>query len=397
MKLRDHQCKQIDLSSMHIYQNKWLLALKGVLPVYLITHGLFVLLTLFSALFILSTFSSNSLPLSTLWKAWEQWDTAHYRDIAKYGYDQPWRAAFFPLFPLLERYGGYLTQDPFIAGLIISNVAGLIGMTVFYQLVKEDFGEDRATNAVLYFSIFPPAFFLAAAYTESLFLCLVWLSFYQIRRGSFWLAGLFGLFAGLTRSPGIFLLFPLAYQMVLRRTFRFDILSLGLIPLGAGLYSAYCYRHFGDALAWLHAQNAWKHELHWPWDTLIITLKAIRHDFGLLSVPSLHNVLDLVSVLFVLSMTILMLVGPYKLRREHLAYAIYAVPLLLFFLSVPIIMRNYLVPLQSMPRFMLEVFPVFVVAGNLSKHRWFHDGYLVISGGLLSMSCLLFLVGRWMV
>ena len=121
---------QRDLSNIHTYhQNKWLLALKCVLPVYLITHALFALLTLFAPLFILDNFSSNSLPLSTLWKSWEQWDTAHYRDIAKYGYDQPWRAAFFPLYPLLERYGAYFTRDPFIAGLIISNVSGLIGMT----------------------------------------------------------------------------------------------------------------------------------------------------------------------------------------------------------------------------------------------------------------------------
>jgi Gpi18-like mannosyltransferase len=79
------------------------------------------------------------------------------------------------LFPPLSTFGdgAYLIGDPFIAGLIISNVAGLIGMTVLYQLVKEDFGEDQAVNAVLYFSIFPSAFFLAAAYTESLFLCLV--------------------------------------------------------------------------------------------------------------------------------------------------------------------------------------------------------------------------------
>jgi hypothetical protein len=102
------------------------------LPAYIITHALFALLALFSSLFTLGYFSSNRLPLSTFWKAWEQWHAGQYTEIAQYGYDKPWRAAFFPLYPFLERYGGYLINDPFMAGLIISNVAGLIGMMVLY-------------------------------------------------------------------------------------------------------------------------------------------------------------------------------------------------------------------------------------------------------------------------
>lgn len=76
-----------------------------------------------------------------------------------------------------------ITHNPLIAGLFISNVAGLIMFVVLYQLVKEDFNGERGYHTVLYFSLFPAAFFFAAAYSESLFLCLSVLSFYHIRHG----------------------------------------------------------------------------------------------------------------------------------------------------------------------------------------------------------------------
>jgi len=381
---------------MHTYQNKWLLALKCVLPIYLTVHALFAVLTLFSSLFTIDDFSSKSLPLSTLWKAWDRWDTGHYKDIATRGYDKVWRTAFFPLYPLVERAVTFLIHHLFTAGLVVSNVAGLIALVVLYQVVKEDFDEECAGKSVLYLSIFPSAFFLADAYTESLFLCLVLLSFYQIRRHNFWLAGIFGFFACLARSAGIFLLFPLTYELLRRRQLRFDLLSVALIPAALVGYSVYCFTRFGDFLAWEHAQNTWHHQFHLSSETLFMTLQAMRHSLGLLCFQTLHNALDFVSVLFVLCVVAFMVIGPYRLRREHLAYVMYAVPLVLFFLSAPVI-GDPPIPLQSVPRYMLEVFPVFIVAGHMGKHRWFHEGYVLISGGLLCISCLLFLVGHWMV
>src|SRR5436853_851783 len=96
------------------FWSKWLLALKQVLPTYLIAHVVFGALTLFSSLFALGDFSVNSLPLHTLLQEWNRWDTGQYTAIAQHGYDGLWRTAFFPLFPLLEKIGAYLVHDPFI-------------------------------------------------------------------------------------------------------------------------------------------------------------------------------------------------------------------------------------------------------------------------------------------
>jgi Gpi18-like mannosyltransferase len=381
------------------FRKKWLTAFKNVCPIYLAMHLVFVMLTLFAPLHtLLVDFGTNALSLHTLITEWYRWDSGHYATIASQGYRAVFQTAFFPLFPLLERIGvgTHITHNPFIAGLAISNLADLGMLMVLYQIIKEDFDEHQALRTVLCLSVFPSAFFFASAYTESLFLLLVMLSFYQIRHGHFWVAGLFGFFACLTRSAGIFLFFPFAYEYLQRKQLRIDILAIALPFTGIGVYCGYCFIKFKDALAWDHAQSVWHHQFHWPWDSLLLTFQAINEGPGLLSFQTLHNILDLCSVLFALGMIVLMIIGPYRLSRDRIIYAVYGVPLLLFLLSVPII-GDHPVPMQSMPRYMLEVFPVFVVVADLGKHRWFHESYLLISGSLLFLSCTLFLVGHWMI
>src|SRR5438105_4502816 len=170
---------------------KWYSALKNVLPIYVATHMAFLLLTYFASLFLFTpkNFSTYALPLSRLVQSWDRWDSNHFVEIATRGYDVPYRTAFFPLFPLLERGLALLTHDPFVAGLIIANIAGLGMLTVLYRLVREDFDDERAYRTVLYFSVFPTAFFFAAAYNESLFLCFSVFSIYYMRKGHCWWAG----------------------------------------------------------------------------------------------------------------------------------------------------------------------------------------------------------------
>ena len=162
----------------------WFNAFKQVLPIYISLHLAFLILTYLSALFIIGNFSPRTLRISTLWLAWFRWDSGHFTAIASNGYDAAWRTAFFPLFPLLQRGVAFLTHDPFIAGLIISNLAGLGMLVVLYRLVQEDFDAERAFRTVLYLSVFPTAFFFVAAYNESLFLLLTLLSFYDMRHGN---------------------------------------------------------------------------------------------------------------------------------------------------------------------------------------------------------------------
>lgn len=380
--------------------SNWFNAFKQILPIYLSLHLAFLILTYLSALFVIGNFSLRTLRISTLWLAWYRWDSGHFTAIANHGYDVAWRTAFFPLFPLLERGGAFFTHDPFIAGLIISNLAGLGMLVVLYRLVQEDFDAERAFRTALYLSVFPTAFFFMAAYNESLFLLLTLLSFYHMRRGNWWLAGLFGLLASLTRSAGIVLFLPFCYEYLRQHHFsiknvRFSVVSSLAIPAGLGLFALYCYYTFHDPLSFSHAQVAWDRQLHTPWSGFINSFRVIfnRH---VLSFDSIHNVIDLSACLFILALVVLGLVGPWRFPRAYWVYGIYAVLIYIFSVIFPIGGSGN-APLGAFSRYMLEVFPAFIVLAALGKKPWFNLYYLVLSVSILSFMLLQFLTGRWII
>jgi hypothetical protein len=377
---------------------KWQESFTSVLPIFIATRLAFLILTYGAALFTLGNFSTKSLRLNTLLYSWFRWDSGHFTSIATRGYDRPYRTAFFPLFPLLERGLAFLTHDPFIAGLIISNLTCLMMFTVLYRLVQEDFDADRAYRTVLYFSVFPTAFFFAAAYNESLFLCCALLSFYYMRQGPWWLAGLFGLLASLTRSAGLLLLLPFFYEYLRQRRFklhtiRFDMLAAMGIPAGLGIFALYCYFRFHDPLAFSHAQSTWHRHLHAPWRGMLDSYQLITQR-SILSFDSIHNVIDLVAGLFMLIVIVLCFIGPWKFSRDHWIYGIYAVAFYIFLLLFP---SDSTFPLQSLSRLVLELFPAFIVLAVIGKNRQFNLYYLTLSVTLLAFMLLLFLTGRWMV
>lgn len=379
----------------------WFNAIKQVLPIYLSLHLAFLILTYLSALFIIGNFSTRTLRISTLWHAWYHWDSGHFTAIASNGYDVAWRTAFFPLFPLLERGGAFLTHDPFIAGLIISNLAGLGMLVVLYRLVQEDFDAERAFRTVLYLSVFPTAFFFAAAYNESLFLLLTLLSFYHMRHGNWWLASLFGLLASLTRSAGIVLFLPFCYEYLQQHQFtirkiRFAAVSSLGIPAGIGIFALYCYYRFQDPLSFSKAQAAgWDRHLHAPWRGLINAYMVIlkRH---VLSFDSIHNVIDLSACLFILALVVLCFVGPWKFPRAYWVYALYAVLIYIYSVIFPVDGTGN-APLAAFSRYMLEVFPAFIVLAAIGKKPWFNLYYLVLSVSILSFMLLQFLTGHWII
>jgi Dolichyl-phosphate-mannose-protein mannosyltransferase len=139
---------------------------------------------------------------------------------------------------------------------------------VFYRLVAEDFNPDRAWRSVLYLAVFPTAFFFAAAYNEALFLFFALFSFYYMRKGRWWLAGLMAFGASLTRSTAACLFIPFAYEYFRQRNFHWrkidwHIFSAIGVFAGTVLFMIYSYITIHDALAFEHAQaqGNWNHHL----------------------------------------------------------------------------------------------------------------------------------------
>ena len=384
---------------------KWFNAFKNVLPIYISIHLAFFVITCLTALFVIPDFSWKALPIDTLWQSWYRWDSVHFSYLATHGYTDWWRTAFFPLFPLLERYLAVLTGDPFIAGLIISNVAGLGMLVVLYRLVEEDFDSERAYRTALYLSVFPTAFFFAAAYTESLFLLFALLGFYYMRQGNWWLAGACGFFATLTRSTGLLLLVPFCYEYLRQhqfklRTLRFDVFGGALIVAGLGLFMLYCYHRFHSFFPFSKAEHfMWSRDPQSPWFLIKNVIAGIAQSNGFLSFHALRNIIDASQILLILALIILSVVGPWRFPRNRWVYAIYGIVLFVVLQINPVKVNPIRgpFPLQSFPRYMLEVFPAFIVLAALGKYRTVHLSYVMVSGVVLFVLLSLFLTGHWVV
>jgi len=174
---------------------------------------------------------------------------------------------------------------------------------------------------------------------------------------------------------------------------RFDVLACAGVPAAIGLFALYCYYRFHDLLAFSHAQSVWSRSMHGPWHGLIDAAVIILHR-SLLSFDSIHNVIDLSACLFILALVILAFVGPWKFPRAYLAYGIYALVIYLYSLIFPI---SSGVPLGGFSRYMLEVFPAFIVLAGMGKRQQVNLYYLMLSVPLLAFLLLQFLTGHWVI
>ena len=118
-------------------------------------------------------------PSSLLLGPWQRFDTQHYLRISRLGYAAEEDSVFPPLYPGLIRGLGYIFQGflpvgerNLLAGIIISNMAFLGTLILLFLITEKEFDGPSAKRAVVYLAIFPTAFFLTAAYTESLFIFL---------------------------------------------------------------------------------------------------------------------------------------------------------------------------------------------------------------------------------
>src|SRR5215472_13764852 len=150
----------------------WWKATQAILPIFIATRLLFVLLTYFGVvLFTVQNYSPQILSSHTILFSWYRWDAARFGTIAIEGYKNYYNSAFFPFFPLLEYVvSTILHKGILVSGMLISNLAFLGTLIVLYRFVETEFDIDTAKRTTLYLAIFPTAFFFFAAYNESVFM-----------------------------------------------------------------------------------------------------------------------------------------------------------------------------------------------------------------------------------
>src|SRR5713101_3122243 len=336
--------------------------------------------------------------------SWNRWDAVHYTQIAQFGYQSIYDTAFFPLFPLLIKGIALLfgNQGYIIIGMILSNLALLGTLFVLYQIAADTLGDLVGRRTLLYLCIFPTAFFFFAAYNESLFLLFTASSFLAMRRQKWWLAGILGLFAALTRSAGIFLVIPYLYELWISRDSFMDsdqsisrklldmlprVLPVVLIPIGTLIYSIYCWKLFNDPIAFATVQSNWDRQLTWPW---VGIWSALGEIFGIQPFGSFFEVHLLLDLTATISFIVLAILG---WRRLRMSYNIWIALLLFYMLISPEIAHDTLVSNQ---RFVLEMFPAFITLAALSvKYPRLHQGLLIAFPFLQATLAVLFVLNRW--
>jgi Gpi18-like mannosyltransferase len=320
--------------------------------------------------------------------------------IAQFGYQKVYDTAFFPLFPLLISATAHLlgSWSYLLVGTLLSNAALLGSLFVIYQLALESQGEQVARRTLLYLCIFPTAFFFFAAYNESLFLLLTSGAFLAMRRQRWWLAGILGMLAGATRPAGLFLGVIYLWELwashesitAARQKIVLRLLPILLIPIGLIAYCLYCWHIYGNPIAFVTVQSHWARQLAWPWQGIGASLYQLfwGQPFG--SFNEVHIILDLGATM---SFIVLAVLGWRKLRTS---YNLWFGMLLIYSLLSPALVR--LDALQSNQRFVLEMFPAFIILAALGvKHPRLHQALLLAFPTLLATLSVLFILNRWMV
>lgn len=361
--------------------------------------------------------------IGTIVNPFQLWDGLWYRLIAADGYDGwPAKAAFWPLYPWTTR----LAHDLFglsyeTAGYVISNASFVVALILLYRLLALDFDRKVAAASLWAIALFPTAFFFSAAYTESLFLMLIVGALLAGRLQRWWLAGLVGALAALTRSYGMFLVLPFAvllwqqYGETLRRQ-PVRIVPVGMPLLGPALFSWRLHEAGMRWLEWKEIQSQWNRYSAQPWDTLRwafssrspenIARRLPKGDGAewswvrqLLDSPNWDlitsnewrlnvadsDTLELVCTLLFIALA---LVG---LKVLPLYQTVYLIPGLV----VPLFQPSSVHTLMSMPRFGLTLFPLFAVMGYLLAGRRIAPVLAVASAALLILLTVQFSQWYW--
>lgn len=314
-----------------------------ILSLFIVTRVILTAIGIFSRMLLGGPYLKPLSGIAPL-NIWGVWDSLHYSEIASSGYIVQNNIAFFPLYPLLMKLLGVLTGNVFIAGLIISNACLLIACYYFYKLVRMDEDKQTSLDSIKFLFLYPTAFVLSGAFTESLYLALIVACFYYARKDNWALAGTLGLLLAMTRSIGVLVIIPLAYEYLRSKDFKLerlkpDALFLLLIPMGLAAFMAYCYYIRGDFLAFAHIQTSWGREISNPVYELISGLMHAK-------INAVITVLCLVT-----------LTAFYK----KIGFSYWLVG-----------MYSILVPLMTgiggMHRYTLVIFPLFIIFAKLTKN-----------------------------
>ncbi|MFZ0748248.1 MAG: hypothetical protein WAM70_02730 [Pyrinomonadaceae bacterium] len=346
-------------------------------------------------------------PTAQTWEATSRWfrfllryDSGWYLHIATHGYSwngngmEQQTVAFYPLYPLLIKALTFLGFSHAASAVIVPSVAIIIGIVVFTKLVAEWYDDETALYSVAFLSFFPGSLFFSAAYKESLTFLFVVCFFLFLLRKRFLVAACFAGLCFATRSTGLVLLPPLAWEIIRcywpdnrRRLLLEGALSMLIASSGLWLYMIYLWAVFRAPFAFMTALAAWN-ESHLGSPLLLQPVYRAVID---LRYQLQHFIADPNALSFVLFLVFVALVVIFR-KRMAVSLLLYSAGALL----LPYFTRTAGAGFASFTRYVMLAFPVFIIAATFSKRRvWIGLAICGISGALLFWYTALFAKWYW--
>ncbi len=298
-----------------------------------------------------------------------RWDAVWYRSIAVdgYRYDPAVpqnNVGFYPLYAVVAGSVSRLLHTPLLPTGIVLSLLFLGGaLLLIGDLFAEWGGPGMGFFGVAALLLYPTAFFLAAFYTESLFLLLSAASLWGARRGRWLIAGAAGFAACLTRLNGFLLAPAMAVSAFAPRRAtapgpRLAPTAAVLATLaGAAVYPAYLWHRWGDPLLYVHSKAAgWAQH---PAPIWVLARNVLADLVGHVRVPGVGGKLmlfaEVASTLLFVALTVAVF------RRGLIAEGVFvAGTLLLLLLSGT---------LDGIHRYVLVLFPCFLPLAQALRPR----------------------------
>jgi len=328
---------------------------------------------------------------------WARWDSGYYLAIARTGYSAAdGTPTYYPLYPLLLRGMALATgQNEIAVGTVLSLVLAASALAVLYHALLLDHDRRIAATAVSLLALFPTSLFFFAIYTESLFLLLTGLVYFLARHQRWGWAALVCFLAGLSRYNGFLVAGIPAVEWLIQRGIHRKTLAQGALLclpglLGFASYQAYQWIAFDDPLLSFHAVQGglFRRFVTWPWVSIWDTVQLAVFGKGVEG-NWFWRLVGWQELAFT-GLFILLAILAWKMLRPSLA----------LYLSLSLIMFTashgpYGMGLMSMPRYVLPLFPGFLVMALLLQDRRLRWITLAGSGFLLLWYTFWFGSGRW--
>jgi Mannosyltransferase (PIG-V) len=325
---------------------------------------------------------------------WNQWDAHSFLRLAEVGYvrssppphaNDPLFIVFLPFFPLTVRIVSFVVQNLVVSALVVSFAASVGAGYFLFRLVALDADEATAWRAVILLFSFPSAYFLALPYSEALSLFAVLASVYAARRGHWAGAGIAGALATGTRVTGIALAPALLAEVFASRAgVRDHIRRLAWISLAAvGLltYLAINQIVHGDPLYFLKVQRTnWSQGLTYPWEPVRGAIQGLWA--GGLDFTFTFIYAGIVAGVIVALPLLLLAV-----RHLRVPDVLYGWACFLLMMSAAWLI--------SLPRYLLVLYPLFVIGARLCRSPRVLIPVVVICAALQGWLMWRYSIGEW--